>query len=164
MQPAQPGFGRPATYVVSPPARPQRPAVIAMSAAMTVTAAALWVCALASAWLLAAVGQSRLQADQDFDGQVLILLNRFSARLLDGLAIPLFGLPAIAFVAAFLLLSGRRWSQLFYTVLGLASIAWLLWWLQLSLTFAVAPAAYIAIAVAMLWSPAALRWYDRRSA
>jgi hypothetical protein len=152
----------PATYGVQPAPRQQRPAVIGMSASMTATAAALWVCALATAWLLAAAGQRRLQADQDFDGQVLILLNRFSARLLDGLAVPLFGLPMIAFVAAFLLLSGRRWAQILYTCLGVVSIGWLVWWLHLSPRWAVAPVGYIAISVCIVWTPAAIRWFGRR--
>lgn len=128
---------------------------------MTVTATALWVCALATAWLFATAGQSTLQADQNFDGQVLILLNRFSARLLDGLAIPLFGLPAVAFVAAFLVLSGRRWAQVSYTLLGVVSIGWLVWWLHNSPGWAVAPIAYIAISVGIVWTPAALRWFGR---
>ncbi|GAA3625181.1 hypothetical protein [Microlunatus ginsengisoli] len=163
-RPAYPGpvgypAGPPGTYVIQQPHRPQRPAVVAMSASMTVSATALWVCALATAWLFAAAGQARLAADQDFDGQVLIMLNRFSARLLDGLAIPLFGLPAIAFVAAFTLLSGRRWAQVFYSLLGAVSIGWLVWWLHLSPVWAVAPIAYILICVAILWTPAAIRWF-----
>lgn len=157
-----PGQGYPGqapTYVIQPAPHPQRPAVIGMSASMTVTATALWVCALATGWLFAVAGQARLQASEDFDGQVLILLNRFSARLLDGLAIPLFGLPALAFVAAFLLLSGRRWAQLLYTVLGIGTVAWLAWWLHVSPGWAVAPIAYVVIAVGIVWTPGALRWY-----
>jgi len=152
---------QPATYVVRQLPRPQRPAVVAMSASMTVTASALWVCALALGWLLAAALQARLQADQDFDGQVLIMLNRFSARLLDGLAIPLFGLPTVAFVAAFLLLSGRRWAQLFYTVLGAATVGWLIWWLHDRWAWAAAPIAYVVVSVVILWTPAAVRWFGR---
>jgi hypothetical protein len=161
-QPA-PMTAHPTTYVIQPPPRPQRPAVIGMSASMTATASALWVCALLTAWLFAAAGQSRLEADQDFDGQVLILLNRFSARLLDGLAVPLFALPMIAFVAAFLLLSGTRWSQVLYTVLGALSIGWLIWWLHDSPRWALAPVAYIAVAVGIVWTPAAFRWFGRRN-
>jgi hypothetical protein len=132
-----------------------------MSASMTVTASALWVCALAMAWLFAVAGQTRLQASEDFDGQVLILLNRFSNRLMDGLAIPLFGLPALAFVAAFLLLSGRRWAQIVYTLLGVATVGWLVWWLHISPAWAVAPVAYVVIAVGIVWTPGAVRWYGR---
>jgi hypothetical protein len=156
-----PTVPQPTTYVVQRPPWPQRPAVVAMSASMTVTASALWVCALALGWLLAAALQTRLQADQDFDGQVLILLNRFSARLLDGLAIPLFGLPAVAFVAAFLLLSGRRWAQVLYTVLGAATVGWLVWWLHDRWAWAAAPIAYVVISVVILWTPAAVRWFGR---
>jgi hypothetical protein len=161
-QPGNPTVPQPATYVVQPPQRSQRPAVVAMSASMTVTASTLWVCALALGWLLAAALQARLQADQDFDGQVLIMLNRFSARLLDGLAIPLFGLPVVAFVAAFLLLSGRRWAQVFYTLLGAATVGWLVWWLHARWAWAAAPIAYVVISVAILWTPAAVRWFGRR--
>ncbi len=160
----QPAYGvapQPATYVVKLPPRQHRPAVVAMSASMTVTASALWVCALALGWLLAAALQTRLQADQDFDGQVLILLNRFTARLVDGLAIPLFAFPAVAFVAAFLLLSGRRWAQIFYTLLGVATVGWLIWWLHAHWVWAIAPIAYVLISVAILWTPPAVRWFGR---
>jgi hypothetical protein len=160
--PPVPGYpAQPPTYVIQPAPQPQRPAVIGMSASMTVTGSALWICALATGWLFAVAGQARLQASEDFDGQVLILLNRFSARLLDGLAIPLFGLPALAFIAVFLLLSGRRWAQLLYTVLGIGTVAWLAWWLHASPGWAVAPITYVVIAVGILWTPGALRWYGR---
>jgi hypothetical protein len=156
-----PAVAQPVTYGLQPAPRPPRPAVIGMSASMTVTASALWVCALATGWLLAAAGQRGLQADQDLDGQVLIVLNRFSARLLDGLAVPLFGLPVLAFVAAFLLLSGRRWTQLVYSFLGALSVGWLVWWLHLSPGWAVAPIAYIATSVGIVWTPAAVGWFGR---
>ncbi len=156
-----PAVPQPTTYVVQPVPTVQRPAVIAMSASMTVTATALWVCALATGWLLAAASEARLAADQDFDGQILIVLNRFSARLFDGLAVPLFGFPVVAFVAAFLLLSGRRWAQLLYTLLGAATVGWLVWWLHDSWGWAVAPIAYVVISVGIVWTPAAVRWFGK---
>lgn len=145
-----------------PPAAPQRPGVVGVAAAMSVTASALWICALATAWLFAAAGQQALAAESDLDGQVRIILNRFSARLLDGLALPLFGLPALAFVAGFLLLSRRAWARFAYTALGLITVGWLGWWLRFDLGWWVAPSGYILLACAIVWTPAATRWYRHR--
>jgi hypothetical protein len=168
----QPQFSVPAygpQQLAPPPAplqrpRPmQRPAVIGMAASMAVTASLLWVCALATAWLFAVAGQQGLASGSEFDGRVLLALNHFSSRLLDGLALPLFGLPALAFVAGFVLLARRGWARIVFTATGFGSLGWAAWWLHANFIWWLAPALYILVACMIVWTPAATAWYREPS-
>jgi hypothetical protein len=148
----------PGPQPAAPAAVPQRPAGIGVAVSMTATASALWICALATAWLFAVAGQRSLALGNEVDSQIELILNHFTARMADGLVWPLFGLPAAAFVAAFLLLTRTEWSRVVFTALGVLSVLWAGWWLQSALWWWMAPAAYIVLATGLVWTPAATRW------
>jgi len=128
---------------------------------MTVTASALWICALATAWLFAEAGQRSLASGNEADSQIVLILNHFTARLGDGLAWPLVGFPAAAIVAAFLLLTRTAWSRIVFTALGVLSVLWSGWWLQSGLWWWIAPAAYVGLATGLVWTTAATRWIQQ---
>jgi hypothetical protein len=145
-------------YGTTRPARPM-PAAIPVTICMTVTAGLLWPCALAAAWLLALAGEQELGgSNADLDIRTVLLLNHFSARLLDGLAWPLFGFPLVAVVLAFLLVIRRPWPRIAYTAWGALTLGWLAWWLQDNLLAALSPAVYIAVAVLLVWLPSVTAW------
>ncbi len=139
----------------------QRPAVVAMSAAMTVTASLQWICALSFAWLVATAGASNLSL-QGSEGGLFHLLHRFHISMVDGLAWPLYGIPLLAFFAGFLVLAPRPWARWVLTGTGLLALGWSAWWLQGDLIWWLAPALYILVACLILWTPGASRWYRQR--
>jgi hypothetical protein len=130
---------------------------------MTVTASLLWVCGLATAWLFAVAGQRGLSSSSEFDDGILLALNHFSSRLLDGLAIPLFGLPLLAVVTGFVLLVRRRWARMVFTGTGFIALGWAAWWLHASFVWWLAPALYILVACMIVWTPAATAWYRQNT-
>ncbi|MCW2810416.1 MAG: hypothetical protein JWP61_874 [Friedmanniella sp.] len=139
-------------------AEPQRPGVVALAATLTVTASLQWVTALSLLWVTAAFGAGSLESNGT-EGVLFHLLNRFSARMLDGLAIPLYLFPALAVVAGLLLLRRQAWTRVAHTVLGLASVAWAAVWLNGSWLWWVIVAGYVAFCCAVVWTRAATRWY-----
>lgn len=147
----------------NPALPPQRPAVIGLAATLAITASLQWVCALSFCWLLATAGTQQL-GTSGVDGGVYHILNRFNDRLLDGLAWPLYLFPAASFVLGFLLLARRSWARLTFTLVGAGALAWSAWWLRNDLVWWLAPAGYIAIAVLVLWSAPANRWYGWKPA
>ncbi len=158
--PAQPF---PATAQPAPTQVDQRPAVIGMAATLCVTASLLWIGALSLAWLFALAGEQALaDSGSDVDTRAVLLLNHFSARLLDGLAIPLYLIPLASAVVGFLVLVRAQWGRLAFTAMGVLALAWTAWWLRSDLIWFVVPAAYIAITVLIVWTPAASRWYRGR--
>lgn len=101
-------------------------------------------------------------AQQGEEGAFFHILNRFHYRMVDGLAWPLYAFPVASFVTGFLLLSGRGWTRLAHTGVGLLALGWSAWWLREHLAWWASPAAYVAVACLILWTPAASRWYGRR--
>ncbi|WP_152365616.1 hypothetical protein [Microlunatus speluncae] len=137
----------------------QRPAVIAMSATLAVTASLQWICGLSFAWLMAAVGAQSLGTD-GIDGALYHMLQRFHYGMIDGLAWPLYLFPTAAFVTGFLVLIRRPWARIVHSAVGAGALAWSAWWLyETSLLWWIAPAVYIAVACLILWLPAVTRWY-----
>ncbi|MBA3528507.1 MAG: hypothetical protein H0T91_04210 [Propionibacteriaceae bacterium] len=154
--PPAPSYAHPTAPAATLPG--QRPAVVAMAATLAVTASLQWICGLSFLWLVATAGAREL-GTTGVDGGVYHLLNRFHYRMLDGLAWPLYLFPAVSFVLAFLLLARRQWARLAFTLTGAAAVGWLAWFVRSDLVWWVAPALYISVAVGILWTPAAHRWY-----
>lgn len=139
----------------------QRPAVVAMSATMTVTASLQWICALSFAWLVATAGAANL-ALEGSEGSLFHLLNRFHYGMVDGLAWPLYGIPLLSFFLGFVVLAPRPWARWSLTITGLIALAWSAWWLQDNLIWWLAPALYVVVACLILWTPGASHWYRAR--
>lgn len=157
--PLAPAPGRP---VATPSNGEPRPAVIPIAATMATTASLQWVCALSLVWVTATVGAAEL-GQQGQEGALFHLLNRFHYRMVDGLAWPLFGFPAVSLVTGFLLLSGRAWTRIAHSIVGVLAIGWSAWWLRDDLAWWFSSTCYVAIACLMLWTPAATRWFSRPS-
>jgi hypothetical protein len=139
----------------------QRPAVVAMSATMTVTAALQWICVLSFAWLVATAGAANL-ALEGSEGSLFHFLSRFHYSMIDGLAWPLYGLPLLSFFLGFVVLAPRPWARWSLTLTGVAALGWSAWWLQDNLIWWLAPALYIIVACLILWTPGASQWYRAR--
>ena len=157
--PAWPGAPQPYAPVV----RRQRPAVIAMAATMTVTASLQWLCALSLAWLVATAGAAGLSTT-DVEGAVYHILRRFHLRMIEGLALPLYGFPTLAFFLGFVVLAPRVWARVALTLTGVAALAWSAWWLRSDILWWLPIATYIGIVCLILWTPGATQWYRQRTA
>lgn len=160
-QPQQQWVTGPKPYF--PPPRMQRPAVIAMAATMTVTASLQWLCALSFAWLVATAGAAGLSTT-DIEGGIYHLLRRFHLGLIEGLAIPLYGFPTLAFFLGFVVLAPRPWARMALTLTGVATLAWSAWWLRHDFVWWLPSAAYIGFVCLILWTPGASQWYRQRTA
>ncbi len=132
--------------------------MIGLAATLAITASLQWVCALSFCWLMA-VAAARQLGTSGVDGAIYHILNRFNDRLLDGLVWPLYLFPAVSFVLGFLLLTHRSWARLAFTAVGAGALAWTAWWLRNDLLWWLAPAGYVAVAVLVLWTGPASRWY-----
>ena len=142
---------------------PQRPAVIAMAATMTVTASLQWLCALSLAWLVATAGAAGLSTT-DAEGALYHMLRRFHLRMIEGLALPLYGFPTLAFFLGFVVLAPRVWARLALTLTGVAALVWSAWWLRNDILWWLPIATYIGIVCLILWTPGATQWYRQRAA
>ncbi len=150
----------PPTPFVSTP-RTQRPAVIAMAATLTVTASLQWLCVLTFGWLVATAGAAGLSTT-DTEGSIYHMLRRFHLRMVEGLALPLYGFPTLAFFLGFIILAPRLWARLALTLTGVTSLAWSAWWLRHDILWWLPVATYIGIVCLILWTPGASEWYRRR--
>ncbi len=139
----------------------ERPAGIALGATLAVTAGLQWCCGLALVWLTTVAGVAEFDRAGE-QGALFHMLNRFNYRMLDGLAWPLFGFPLVSVVTGFLVLRARPWTRLVHSALGLVALAWSGWWLRDHLVWWAVVALYIALAVGVLWTPTASRWYGRQ--
>lgn len=145
----------------APALRQQRPAVIAMAATMTVTASLQWLCAISLAWLVATAGASGLSTS-NAEAPLYHLLRRFHLRMVEGLALPLYAFPTLAFFLGFVILAPRVWARLALTLTGVATLAWSAWWLRSDIVWWLPIATYIAVVCLILWTPGATQWYRRR--
>ena len=145
------------------PQPPQRPATIGLAATLASTASLQWIGLLTFCWLVATAGVAQL-GTTGVDGGVYHVLSRFSSRMLDGLAWPLYLFPLVSFVLSFLLLTRRPWTRLVFSVTGAAALLWSAWWLRADLVWWLVPAGYIAVSVLVLWTADASRWYRWRPA
>ena len=91
-----------------------------MAATMTVTASLQWLCALSLAWLVATAGAASLSTT-DVEGALYHMLRRFHLRMIEGLALPLYGFPTLAFFLGFVVLAPRTWARLALTLTGVAA-------------------------------------------
>jgi hypothetical protein len=135
--------------------------VVGLATTLAATASLQWVCVLSFGWLVATAGTAQLQTS-GVDGGVYHVLDRFSYRMADGLAWPLYLFPVASFVLSFVLLTRREWARLAFTATGAASILWSGWWLRDNLAWWLIPAGYIALTVLVLWTADATRWYRWR--
>jgi hypothetical protein len=149
------------TESYGPPVR-QRPAVIAMAATMTVTASLQWLCAISLAWLVATAGASGLSTT-DAEGALYHMLRRFHLRMIEGLALPLYGFASASFFLGFVVLAPRTWARLALTLTGVAALAWSAWWLRNDILWWLPIATYIGIVCLILWTPGASSWYRQRN-
>jgi hypothetical protein len=147
---------------VVPPLR-QRPAVIAIAATMTVTASLQWVCVLSFAWLVATAGAASLSTT-DVEGALYHMLRRFHLRMIEGLALPLYLFPTVAFFLGFVILAPRAWARIALTITGVAALAWSGWWLRHDILWWLPLATYIGVVCLILWTPGATQWYRQRVA
>ncbi len=134
-----------------------------MAATMTVTASLQWLCALSLAWLVATAGASGLSTS-DAEGAFYHILRRFHLRMIEGLALPLYGFPTLAFFLGFVVLAPRTWARLALTLTGLAALAWSAWWLHDNILWWLPIATYVGIVCLILWTPGASQWYRQRTA
>ncbi|HVK35888.1 MAG TPA: hypothetical protein VM428_09535 [Microlunatus sp.] len=161
--PPAPVPARPVAQPYAPAIRRQRPAVIAMAATMTVTASLQWLCALSLAWLVATAGAAGLSTT-DAEGAFYHILRRFHLRMIEGLALPLYGFPTLAFFLGFVVLAPRVWARLALTLTGVAALVWSAWWLRNDILWWLPIATYIGIVCLILWTPGATQWYRQRAA
>ena len=145
------------------PGPPQRPAVVTLACCLSVVASLQWICGLALAWVAAAVATGTFAQIGD-DGALFHVLHRFDHRLLDGLAVPLFGFPLLSVVTGFAILSPRPRARLLHTAVGLAALLWAGWWLREDLLWWFSAAWYVVVACAVLWTQGATAWYHQRPA
>jgi hypothetical protein len=129
-----------------------------MAATMSVTASLQWIAALSLAWLLANEGIQQLNIS-GADGGIYHIMASFNFRMLDGLAWPLYLFPVASAVSGLVVLARRRWARIAFTVVGVAALGWSAWFLRDDLLWWLPPSAYIAVAVGIVWVPAANRWY-----
>ena len=134
-----------------------------MAATMTVTASLQWLCALSLAWLVATAGAAGLSTT-DVEGAFYHILRRFHLRMIEGLALPLYGFPTLAFFLGFVVLAPRVWARLALTLTGVAALAWSAWWLRNDILWWLPIATYIGIVCLILWTPGATQWYRQRTA
>ena len=172
-QPSAPYAGGPYGVSQAPPPRattapttrtaqpPQRPGTIGLAATLASTASLQWIGLLSFCWLVASAGVAQLSTS-GVDGGVYHVLSRFSYRMLDGLAWPLYLFPLVSFVLSFLLLTRRPWTRLAFSITGGAALLWSAWWLRSDLLWWLVPAGYIAITVLVLWTAETSRWYRWR--
>lgn len=132
-----------------------------MAATMTVTASLQWLCALSMAWLVATAGASGLST-ANAEAPLYHLLRRFHLRMIEGLALPLYAFPTLAFFLGFVILAPRLWARWALTLTGVATLAWSAWWLRGDILWWLPIAAYIGIVCLILWTPGATQWYRRR--
>lgn len=142
------------------PAPPQRPAGVGLAVTLAATASLQWVCVLSFCWLVATAGVAQL-GTSGMDGGLYHALSRFSYRMLDGLAWPLYLFPLTSFVLSFLLLVRRPWTRLAFSATGAAALLWSAWWLRDALVWWFVPAVYIAVSVLVLWTREGNRWFGR---
>jgi len=131
-----------------------------MAATMTVTASLQWLCVLSLAWLVATAGAAGLSTT-DVEGAFYHILRRFHLRMIEGLALPLYGFPTLAFFLGFVVLAPRVWARLALTLTGVATLAWSAWWLRSDILWWLPIATYIGIVCLILWTPGATQWYRR---
>lgn len=173
-QPGQPPQQPPSPYGVphwqtqqplpplTTPNRDQRPGVIGMSTTMAATASLMFICGLSLAWLTAFVALDELTTE-GFDGGVMHIMNRFHLKMINGLALPLFLLPAVGFIVSFFVLARHNWGRIVYTATGIAALAWSGWWLKSDLRWWLPGLLYIGVCCLLVWTPGANRWYSRKS-
>ena len=81
--------------------------------------------------------------------------------MIEGLALPLYGFPTLAFFLGFVVLAPRVWARLALTLTGVATLAWSAWWLRGDILWWLPIATYIGIVCLILWTPGATQWYRR---
>lgn len=145
-------------FPVAAPRGPQRPVVVAIASTLAVTASLQWIGALSFGWLVAFVATDGPPLTESGD-PVEQLLVRVHDRMTDGLAWPLYLFALASFTTGFLVLVQRRWARWVHTSVGVAALGWSAWWLHEAWLWWLVPAGYIAVACAILWTPAASRWY-----
>ena len=150
--PSQPGFaGR--------TRRPQaRPVAVAASACMTIAGSATWLASLGLTWLTARYGRDQFNTADSGEAVLYYLLQRYDDRL-AALWPPLVGFPLAALLDAFVLPVRSTGPRLAYTLLGVGAIAYVTWWWWGTWWVIVSPVAFIALALLMVWTPSANRWF-----
>lgn len=147
----QQGGGNPA------PAEPQRPAMITLSLVLIVTGSLCWMALLGFVWIFVYVARDSF-GYSGVEGAFYHLLERFHLRMMQGLAVVLFGAPGLAVVLSFFLLKRAAWPRIAMSALGVLSILAAGVMLSGQLHWLVPGVVYIAFACLILWTPAVSRW------
>lgn len=133
-----------------------------MAATLAVTASVQLIGVVSFLWLVAVTAADNLELT-GADGAIFHMFNRFSYRMIDGLAWPLYLFPLAASVAGFLLLIRKPWVRIAFSAVGAVALAWSAWWLHASLEWWAIPAGYVLFTCLITWTPAVSRWYAEDS-
>lgn len=139
-----------------------RPFALTVSGVLTVTAGLQVACLVGFVWLVLWAGSSSLDLRDPLEAGLAHTLNRGSLALGQGLWLPLLGFPLAATVLGFLVLIRTAWPRVALTALGVGAIAWMAWWRLDELGWVAVPAGYVALCVALLWTPAVSGWLRTR--
>jgi hypothetical protein len=113
----------------------QRPILVAASACMTIAGSTTWLAALSLSWLVARYGRQEFNTANPGEAALYYVLQRFDDRM-----------TAV-------------WPRTAYTVLGLGAMGFVTWWWWDTWWVYVTPVTFIALALLMVWTPAASRWF-----
>jgi hypothetical protein len=136
-----------------------RPLAIGVAIVLAVTGAVQWLCGVTLLWMVAVAFAGDIDT-YGLDGVIFHALNRFHFRMLDGLVWPVYLVPLAALVFALAMLRRQRWARLGYTAVGVAALVLSAVWLQDTPILWLPVAAYIGLAVGLVWSAASNRWFS----
>ncbi|SDS85639.1 hypothetical protein [Microlunatus soli] len=135
----------------------QRPAMITLSLVLIVTGSLCWMALLGFVWIFVYVARDSF-GYSGVEGAFYHMLERFHLRMLQGLAVVLFGAPGAAVVLSFFLLRRAQWPRIAISALGVAAIVACGVLLAGDLNWMIPGVVYIAFACLILWTPAVSRW------
>ncbi|HOB04571.1 MAG TPA: hypothetical protein PKM36_04795 [Propionibacteriaceae bacterium] len=136
----------------------QRPVAVAAAACMTISGTTTWLAGLGLTWLTARYGRESFNTANAGESALYYILQRYDDRL-TAIWPPLIGFPIAAFLVAFLLPTRSRSPRRVHTLLGIGACAFIAWWWWGVWWAMAAPIAFIALAVLLVWTPAANRWF-----
>lgn len=131
--------------------------MIILSLVLIVTGSLLWMAALGFVWIFVYVARDSF-GYSGVEGAIYHMLERFHLRMLEGLAVVLFGAPGLAVILSFFLLRPTAWPRIAVSALGVISVVVCGLMLPGDLNWLIPGAAYIAFACVILWTPAVSRW------
>lgn len=135
----------------------QRPAMITLSLVLIVTGSLCWMALLGFVWIFVYVARDSF-GYSGVEGAFYHMLERFHLRMLQGLAVVLFGAPGLAVVLSFFLLRRSQWPRIAINALAVVGVVACGILLADDLNWMIPGVVYIAFACLILWTPAVNRW------